>query len=220
MIYSEPSISISQLEHARVAASLLEHFNDFQQLPLADQHILKTACLHHDDGWRKWEAHPKIDPRTNFPLDFQCISCEDHINIWQDSNAIALKISPEVGFLVCQHSLYLSKLRFTNTENTSHHKAIQAFQKTIPNIPKPSTPNLFTMQHLLQCADWLSLMICMNKTTAQYNAYTLKKIKTHHYTSNISFINDSITFSIETKCHLNMKTKKIEFLLKKNVKQA
>ena len=172
MIYFDQHITISQLTHAHLSRILVETLviNDIPQnllLPLA------IACHYHDHGWQQWEDSPKISPKTKTPLDFQNIKITQHITIWMHSREIASHQDPLVGYLVSKHNYYLSSLTLANTNNSSDKEALLTFQKKEAIIQnqllsaiqnKPSESQLNRLQHYLTITDYLSLIICLNKT--------------------------------------------------------
>tara|TARA_B100000427_G_scaffold327453_1_gene338231 strand:- start:2733 stop:3419 length:687 start_codon:yes stop_codon:yes gene_type:complete len=172
MIYFDQHITISQLTHAHLSRILAETLviNDIPNhllLPLA------IACHYHDHGWQQWEKAPEINPKTNAPLDFQNIDITQHITIWMHSREIASHQDPLVGYLVSKHNYYLSSLTLANTINESDKETLLTFQKKEVIIQnqllsaiqnKPSESQLNRLQYYLTIADYLSLIICLNKT--------------------------------------------------------
>ena len=189
MIYYEPTIVLSQLTHAHLSRIIVETLI-LDTIPKNLILPLAIACHYHDHGWQEWEKKPLLNKKTNYPLDFQQIDTLSHINIWTHSREIGTIQDPLVGYLVSKHNSYLSTIRLTNTTNQKEQKALASFQETekphqknlLATIdPSPSAAELATLQTYLGIADYISLMICLNKTNTNeliYNkSISIKKVK-------------------------------------------
>jgi hypothetical protein len=96
-------ILISQVEHARLAGVLAEHWTIGPLVnPAARQGVL-AAVYHHDDGWAEWEAKPGIDVATGRPLNFVELEPAEFLNIWRRSIAAGERLDPLAGYCVAGH---------------------------------------------------------------------------------------------------------------------
>ena len=76
---------ISQAEHACLAGDLAAAWGNEQvpALPVADQ--LVRAVRDHDNGWRRWEQSPEIDPAAGWPRNFTEMPATTAAPIWSAS---------------------------------------------------------------------------------------------------------------------------------------
>ena len=177
MILHSTSFAITQCEHARLSALLLNLIPTFKYLKTETKEDLKRACIHHDDGWKDWDNLVKIDPKTNLPIDFQHMAYLDHIKIWMKSNKLSRKFSPKTKNLILTHSLYLAQIRYNHTSITHEQQAITNFMNITKEQLTQSVNSLNDLHTFLKQADWLSLMICMNKKNVSFEGLSLNQIE-------------------------------------------
>ncbi len=154
---------ISQVEHARISGQLTSAWHE----PFLPEVV--EAITHHDDGWARWEAAPRLDSERGRPLSFMEMSVADAIEIWNDSIAAARRIGPLAGAIVAGH--------FIGLASGSEHACWPPAQEWLRTIAEDRadwlaewqrgdvshTPAIAEQdQQMLLAADLLSLWLCMN----------------------------------------------------------
>lgn len=152
---------ISQVEHARISGELAGAWRD----PLLDEVV--EAIAHHDDGWAKWEAAPRLDAARGRPPSFMELSVAEAIRIWSDSIASARRIGPLAGAIVAGH--------FIGLASGSDHAADPAAAAWLESMvnertgwlaewheqdPTHSREQANRAQQMLLATDLLSLWLC------------------------------------------------------------
>jgi hypothetical protein len=66
------------------------------------------AVEHHDDGWRDWDAAPRINPATGIPRSFMEMRMRDSTEIWTRSINICSR-DPIAGIAISRHFTYLAE---------------------------------------------------------------------------------------------------------------
>lgn len=102
-------ILISQIEHARLAARLAEHWGAGEYAPLWPRRELLWAIEHHDDGWRQWERTPGVDPSNGRPRSFTEMEPADSAAIWSASIETAREAGPLEAYVVAGHFCVLAR---------------------------------------------------------------------------------------------------------------
>jgi hypothetical protein len=102
-------ILISQIDHARAAGALAEHWGSGDFAPLFPRDELAWAISHHDDGWLEWDQAPGIDPQNGRPRSFLEMELEDSLGIWSASIENAGRVGPLQGSVVAGHFCLLAR---------------------------------------------------------------------------------------------------------------
>jgi Protein of unknown function (DUF3891) len=68
---------------------------------------LLLGVEHHDDGWRDWDATPRLNPTTGIPRSFMEMKMRDSTAIWTESITICSS-EPLAGIAVSQHFCHLA----------------------------------------------------------------------------------------------------------------
>jgi hypothetical protein len=102
-------ILIPQIEHARAAAALAEHWGRGDFGPLLPRSELLWAIAHHDDGWRAWDEAPQVDPVRGQPRSFTEMDPVDSLAIWSASIEMARRAGPLEAYLVAGHFCALAR---------------------------------------------------------------------------------------------------------------
>jgi len=78
-------VLIPQVEHARLAARLVEAWDDrsIVEHPARDEVV--AAIAHHDDGWDRWERSPEVDRESGRPIAFDEMPLAESLAIWRSS---------------------------------------------------------------------------------------------------------------------------------------
>jgi hypothetical protein len=94
---------IPQIEHAHLAGRLAQHWALEPFAAVAERPEVIDAIVHHDDGWARWEACPKVDPSLGRPLSFMEMPLTDSLAIWSRSVECATEFGNLAGWMVASH---------------------------------------------------------------------------------------------------------------------
>lgn len=170
---------IAQQDHARVAFDLCQGWRPL--LAFVDPAALEAAILHHDDGWKSWDAQPGVDPATGRPRDFLNMELPAVLPMWTASISEAARHSPLAAYAVSGHFSALlehSKLvEQPGNEEPSHafladeaKRRSQALQQWLredpaePGIPPRTAEAADWALHCLQHFDRFSLWLCCGES--------------------------------------------------------
>jgi hypothetical protein len=103
---------IRQTDHAALSGVLAEHWGNAEFAPLAPRDSMVRAAAHHDDGWRLWEAAPRVDPRTQRPYQFTDLPLAEHAAFYLSGVDEVASQDAYAGLLVCLHLSGLYQRRF------------------------------------------------------------------------------------------------------------
>ncbi|MFV2070379.1 MAG: DUF3891 family protein, partial [Pirellulales bacterium] len=78
-------ILIPQVEHARLAARLVEAWDGRSIAEHPARAEVLAAIAHHDDGWERWERSPKVDRDSGRPIAFDEMPLGESLAIWRSS---------------------------------------------------------------------------------------------------------------------------------------
>src|SRR5438477_7062690 len=70
---------IRQTDHAALSGELAEHWGGSAFAPPEPRGSGLLAAARHDDGWREWEAAPRVNPSTRRPYNFFELPVREHI---------------------------------------------------------------------------------------------------------------------------------------------
>ncbi len=154
---------ISQVEHARISGELTRAWRE----PFSEEVL--EAITHHDDGWRKWENRPQLDPELGRPLSFLETPIEDSLNIWEHSIGKALGIGQLAAGIVAGHFLSLASgseqatLPLTAFWLKSRERLRIKWLAEWEKQSAENTPEVYSKaRQMLLTADLFSLWLCMN----------------------------------------------------------
>lgn len=103
---------IRQTDHAALSGELARHWGNADFAPLAPRDSMVLAAAHHDDGWRTWEAAPRVDPRTQRPYQFTDLPLAEHAGFYLTGVEDVAGRDAYAGLLVCLHLSGLYQRRF------------------------------------------------------------------------------------------------------------
>jgi hypothetical protein len=103
---------IRQTDHAALSGELAEHWGNDEFAPLAPRDSVVMAAAHHDDGWRTWEAAPRVGPRTQRPYQFTDLPLAEHAAFYLTGVDAVAAQDAYAGLLVCLHLSGLYQRRF------------------------------------------------------------------------------------------------------------
>lgn len=164
---------ISQIEHARAAGRLAEHWGGPGFAPLWPRSELLWAIFHHDDGWAGWDESPGVEPASEKPRSFTEMEIRDSLAIWSGSIAEARRAGPFEAFLVTGHFCALARRAMEWKRNDADFQQADRFVAEYENLmvdclriwqsdnPANHLPNrAATALAQLQFFDFLSLWFC------------------------------------------------------------
>jgi hypothetical protein len=102
---------IRQTDHAALSGMLAEHWGNETFAALDPHESLLIAAGHHDDGWRLWEAAPRVDPATRRPYQFTDLPLAEHLAFYQHGIDTVRARDGYAGLLVCMHLAGLYRMR-------------------------------------------------------------------------------------------------------------
>jgi hypothetical protein len=103
---------IRQTDHAALSGALAEHWGNAEFAPPQPRGSMVLAATHHDDGWRVWEAAPRVDPRTQRPYQFTDLPLAEHAAFYLTGVDAVAAEDAYAGLLVCLHLSGLYQRRF------------------------------------------------------------------------------------------------------------
>ena len=169
---------ISQLQHAHLAGSLAERWQFWSDDQLSSvRSELVAAIYHHDDGWMKWERHPKLRQEDNAPLSFLEMPLDDSLQIWGESIDRSVRLGPLAAYIVAGHFLHLldqsesaadsRARRWTADYRQRQEDWLQAWMNVLPG--QHSRALAADALRWLQELDSLSLWFCCDNTPASHD---------------------------------------------------
>gem|GEM_PF-2753847 len=91
-----------QIDHAAVCGTLARSWSpELGEVP----ETVVTAAAVHDDGWREWDRHPRLDVGTGKPHPYSDMPGSDYREIWERCLARGWAWGDEIGLLVSLHGM-------------------------------------------------------------------------------------------------------------------
>ncbi len=175
--------AVKQEDHAAFAAFLLERWSDhgFKHDAIRDSVI--KATREHDNGWREFDAAPRINPKTRLPIDFKNPSPEETFEIWMRGSQRFIEDDPYVALLITHHAYSIHEHAHNRSGIWKEFFTGLAKQRGTLRDELGLTHN--DVEHaysFLRMMDWFSLMFCSNlklghTRPAQYAGYKVKRDK-------------------------------------------
>jgi len=91
---------VDQVSHARISGELADAWGIGDE---SDDSSMVEAADHHDDGWRAWDRHPRLNADTGEPHSYRDLPADDHLEIWERTVAAGWQRGTEVGVLISLH---------------------------------------------------------------------------------------------------------------------
>jgi len=92
----------AQVDHAAVCGALASRWHrDLGAVPAT----VVTAAAVHDDGWREWDRHPRLDDGTGRPHPYSDMPGGDYREVWERCLARGWARGNEIGLLVSLHGM-------------------------------------------------------------------------------------------------------------------
>ncbi|MEM8865563.1 MAG: DUF3891 family protein [Planctomycetota bacterium] len=159
---------ISQVEHARISHQLAAAWHGLlSEAPTSVREEWLAAVLHHDDGWKPWQAAPGIDPEHGRPYGFTEMPPEGAQAIWTRSIDACLAIGPLAGWVVASHFIELQGKpdddfpEWARWLGEQDRRRAEWFDQW--HLAEPATHTQALADkclELLRQFDWLSLWLC------------------------------------------------------------
>jgi hypothetical protein len=173
---------IRQTDHAALAGKFAAHWGRPPFAAPRPAGAVLHAAAHHDDGWRDWEARPRVDPATRRPYQFTDLPVAEHQAFYQSGIERAARYDPYAGLLVSMHlaGLYQRRsaerygparsrspaegqaLRAILEQLRSQQQALRARLAAAGRAADLDGPRLQANYQLLQIFDRLSLSFCVS----------------------------------------------------------
>jgi hypothetical protein len=167
---------IRQIDHAHLAASLMEALDPKRVRLPAPRAAFLEAVRRHDDGWRDEDRRPRIDPRRGLPYHFSEVPIAIHLAIWRTGIRRALSRRPYAALLMSLHVIGLYDDFFRPAERTADERRLVSWfydeqgrvQRALiarlsrrPSLGRAvSGEALAFARRWLRVADGLSLQLC------------------------------------------------------------
>jgi hypothetical protein len=103
---------IRQTDHAALSGVLAEHWGDGVFARPEPRGSVLLAAARHDDGWREWEAVPKVNPATRRPYNFTEMPVGEHFPFYLRGIDGVTRDDPYAGLLVSMHLSGLYRKRY------------------------------------------------------------------------------------------------------------
>lgn len=173
---------IRQDDHAELAGVLARQWgNDSFARPEPFEAVALAASLH-DNGWREWDAEPRVNPATQRPYQFTEMPVREHLTFYRRGVDHVVTHDAYAGLLVNMHCVGLYNQRYgvdptlpmkvhaaeDQAVINEFRAALEAQQKSLwTTLQSSSIPEarderrLWINYKLLQIFDRLSLYLCM-----------------------------------------------------------
>ncbi len=103
---------IRQPDHAALSGRLAESWGEGVFARPEPYRSVVLAAARHDDGWREWEAAPKVNTATHRPYNFTEMPVGEHIPFYLRGIASVIRDDPYAGLLVNLHLSGLYRKRY------------------------------------------------------------------------------------------------------------
>jgi hypothetical protein len=178
----QETIGIRQEDHAAFAAFILEQWNDHSLKHDEQRELIITAAREHDNGWREFDAAPRLDTKSRLPVDFKKITPEETYEIWMRGSQRFIDEDPYLALLITHHAYSLHEHTTNRTGIWKEFFVTLAQQRGRLRDSLGLTHN--DIEHCysyIRMADWLSLMFCCNpklgaQRPATYAGYKVTRI--------------------------------------------
>ena len=217
-------IAVKQEDHAAFAGFLLERWSDhgFKHDPRREVIIRATEL--HDNGWREFDAAPRLDSKTGLPVDFRKITPEETSEIWMRGSQRFAVEEPYLALLITHHAYALHEHAHNRAGVWNDFFVTLARQRAFLRDSLGLTHN--DIEHgysYLRMADWFSLKYFTEPKLgatrpAQYAGYKLVREDDSFLFRSYPFIEHGIRYQIPVYV-LNKKGYKSEAELQEDLQE-
>jgi len=149
---------ITQPDHARLAAAIIEHHVGLASRPRRDAILL--AVTEHDNGWAEEDAAPTRIPATGYIADFISVPIAVRHRVWP--RAIQrLEQTPWTAALVAHHAVIVYDRFRIEEEWDPFFSGMEAARDRMVRASGLSFEELLSDYEFLRLADLISLVFCM-----------------------------------------------------------
>ncbi len=196
-------IAIKQEDHAAFAGFLLERWSDHGFKHDERREAIIRATGQHDNGWKEFDAAPRIDEKTGLPVDFRKITPEEIHDIWMRGSQRFVVEEPYVAMLITHHAYSLHEHAHNNRSDIWKDFFVTlARQRAFLRDSMGLTHN--DIEHgysFLRMADWFSLKYCTEPKLgaarpAQYAGYKLVREEDEFRFRPYPFIDHDIRYEL------------------------
>jgi hypothetical protein len=103
---------VRQTDHAALSGMLAEHWGGGDFARPQPRGSMLIAAARHDDGWREWEAAPKLNPATRRPYNFTEMPVGEHFPFYLRGIDGVIRDDLYAGLLVSLHLSGLYRKRY------------------------------------------------------------------------------------------------------------
>jgi len=163
-------ILINQHDHARLSGEIMRYWgNEEFAMPDPYEEVL-LAIREHDNGWKEWDSFPKVNPLSQYPMNFLEMDSSDQAEIWKRCFKRHSAEHPYASALIALHFGKLNEKSLSKNSNngiamTSHIEIIDfvsnMLEISISNLDIDSLPRDVQVNlRLIQIGDVISLALC------------------------------------------------------------
>src|SRR5688500_10978128 len=174
-------LAVKQEDHAAFAAFILENWaaHSFPNHPDRDNIIIATR--EHDTGWRAFDESPRLDAKTNLPVDFTKIMPQEANTIWTQAADRFIEKQPFVALLITHHAYTLHEA--TSRRDSKWKQFFIDFARRRAALRDQLGLTHNEVEHpysFVRMADWFSLQFCLDPKLGEerperYAGYSVKR---------------------------------------------
>ena len=174
-------LAVKQEDHAAFAAFILENWSahSFPNHP-SRQHII-TATRQLDLGWKAFDAAPRLDPKTNLPVDYTKITPQEASTIWTTASERFMESDPFVALLITHHAYTLHEV--TSRRDAKWKQFFIDFARRRAGLRDQLGLTHNEVEHpysFVRMADWFALQFCLDpklgaERPERYAGYSVKR---------------------------------------------
>jgi len=149
---------VTQPDHARLAADLLNRWKGFADHPRRAQLLL--AAREHDNGWRELDEELVFDPAEGRALDFITVPDSIKHSVWPRGVDRLAETSPYAAALVAQHAVFVYDSHRDEPAWAAFFAAMRVRREDLRARAGHSPEELDADYPYLSIVDLLSLTFC------------------------------------------------------------
>ena len=149
---------ITQPDHARLAAGLVDHFEGFAVRPRRD--AIRLAVREHDSGWRDLDEAIAFDDTNGRPLDFMTVPETVKQEVWPKAIDAVQQTSAYAAALIAEHALFVYQANRGKAEWLHFFETLERRRTSLLADAGVSREDLADDYRFVGLADLLSLAFC------------------------------------------------------------
>ena len=123
------------------------------------------ATRQHDNGWREFDAAPRVDPHTQSPYSFETLPSEPRRSLWTRGAHRFREQTPAVALLITEHALELHREHAGDELWDDWLSGISSLRAELLDETELSENELADDYRYLRFADQCSLAACRQSPT-------------------------------------------------------